>query len=67
MAQPISGWHNFPEVDQGDRGLNYSPNDSEDEASPRPSFRVDRANHDKNLSSAGAIQFMPKKGSIQRP
>jgi hypothetical protein len=28
---------------------------------------VDLANHDKNLSSAGAIQIMPKKGSIQRP
>jgi hypothetical protein len=67
MAQQDSGWHNDSEVDQGDTGLNYSPYDSENEAFPRPAFRVDRANHDKNLSSAGAIQFMPMKGSIQSP
>jgi hypothetical protein len=66
MAQPESGWHNYPEVDQGDTGCNNSTNDSEDQASLSPAFRVDWANHDKNLSSAGAIQFMPKKGSIQR-
>jgi hypothetical protein len=67
MAQPDSGWHNDSEVDQGDPGLNYSPNDLEDEVSPRPAFRVDWANHDKNLSSSGTIQFLLKKGSIQLP
>jgi hypothetical protein len=67
MAQPDSGWHNFPEVNQGDTGFNNPQYDSENEASLSPAIRVDRTNHDKNLSSAGTIQFMPKKGSIQRP
>jgi hypothetical protein len=68
MTQPNSGWHiENPEVDDGDTGLNIPQYDSEDEVSPSPAIRVDRANQDKNLSSAGAIQFMPKKGSNQRP
>jgi hypothetical protein len=53
--------HNFEEEEFTDP--NQSPQDSEDDDSQSPT-RVDRANHDKNLSSAGAIPFKPKKGSL---
>jgi hypothetical protein len=49
---------------QSDTGQTF-PTDSDDEVAPSPAFRVDRANHDKNLSSAGAIPIMPQKGSFQ--
>jgi hypothetical protein len=65
-SQQDSGWRNNSDNNsQGGTDLNFSPNYSEVEAPLGPASRVDLANHDKNLSSAGTIQFMPKKDSFQ--
>jgi hypothetical protein len=60
MAQQSSGWQNDFE---SDIALNHSPEVSEEDV-PLSPVRVDRANHDKNLSRTGAI-IPPKKGSYQ--
>jgi hypothetical protein len=68
MTHQNSGWNNNSDNEtQGGTDLEYSPNDSEDEASSRSAFRVDRTNHDKKLCRPGAIQFRPKKGSSKLP